>query len=86
MAEGRLRTCRTCREGQPHLCPQRVPHALAHTGQGWSDRGKSHMYPLMPQAEFDSSGGQQFTERGTRQGPSAGTVLGRGLCGVQGLC
>lgn len=66
--------------------PPAPPQPLAHTGQGRSDRGESHVYPLMPQAEFDSSGGQQLTERGTRQGPSAGTALCRGLCGVRGLC
>lgn len=70
---------------QPTI-PTPPPPVLAHAGQGRSDGGKSHMYPLMPQAEFDSSGSQQLTERGTRQGPSASTVLCRGLCGVRSLC
>lgn len=79
---------RAYREGQPASVsrPQSSLWALAHTGQGRSDRGKGHVYALMPQAEFDSRGGQQFTERGTGQGPSAGMVLHWGLCRVRDLC
>jgi hypothetical protein len=64
----------------PSLC------ALAYTGQGWSDRGKGHVDPLMPQAEFDSSRSQQFTKRRTRQGGSARTILCWGLSGVWSFC